>query len=125
MTEKPASDVQIDPEGKIITIFGIRYAMDLFKHMGLGPLNQPFELVNRADGVVTVRHLMDREWIRIADNPPPTTDMIIWGYETTPGKWSIGLAYPNVEGGWSVAGGFAFDWAQATHWTRLPEPPRG
>lgn len=53
----------------------------------------------------------------------PKDEMFIWAAPNGKGKWSLGLAYRNVSGGWSDAyGGDAPK--RATRWTPLPEPPQ-
>ena len=52
----------------------------------------------------------------------PKNEMFIWATPKGEGKWSLGLAYRNVSGGWSDAyGGDAP--RHATRWHRLPAPP--
>lgn len=51
----------------------------------------------------------------------PKDEMFIWAYRRE-GKWSIGLAYRNVSGGWSCAYGSDAP-KHATHWAPLPSPP--
>ncbi len=52
----------------------------------------------------------------------PKDEMFIWAYRRE-GKWSIGLAYRNVSGGWSDAYGDPSAPKYATHWHPMPEPP--
>lgn len=49
--------IDADPDGKTIKVFGITYAIDLFKELGMGPIGSRFEIVERADGVVTLATL--------------------------------------------------------------------
>lgn len=53
------ANLQLSDDGRTVTIFGIRYDIELFRHMGTGPLGSHIELVNREDGVVTLRRLTD------------------------------------------------------------------
>jgi hypothetical protein len=52
----------------------------------------------------------------------PKNEMFIWAYRRD-GRWSIGLAYRNVSGGWSDAYGDLGPPQHATHWMPLPAPP--
>lgn len=54
----------------------------------------------------------------------PTDEMFIWAAPNGPGKWSVGLAYRNVSGGWSDAYGNSEAPRKATLWAPLPEPPQ-
>jgi hypothetical protein len=129
---------RISSDGRWVTLKilppGEELLADAAKPKEATPMRQPspkaLEIATRYGHPMSVNTLaaaidalINREWNLIAANPPPPTDMIIWGYEREPGKWSIGLAYPNVVGGWSDGGGFQFDWTRATHWARMPEPP--
>jgi hypothetical protein len=60
-----------------------------------------------------------REWQDIST--APKGEMFIWAKPFGPGKWSIGLAYRNVSGGWSDSYGAST--IGATHWLPLPPPP--
>jgi len=51
----------------------------------------------------------------------PKDEMFIWAYRRD-SRWSIGLAYRNVSGGWSCAYGSDAP-RHATHWCPLPAPP--
>lgn len=52
----------------------------------------------------------------------PKDEMFIWAAPKGDGKWSLGLAYRNVSGGWSDAYGSDAP-VRATHWMLLPNPP--
>ncbi len=55
---EPTDDrVQIDGRGEFVTIYGIRYAMSLFKEFGSGPLGSSFRIIRRGDGVVDLQSL--------------------------------------------------------------------
>ena len=54
----------------------------------------------------------------------PKNEMFIWAAPKGKGRWSLGLAYRNVSGGWSDAYGSDAP-ERATHWMPLPEPPNG
>jgi hypothetical protein len=54
----------------------------------------------------------------------PRDQMFIWAYRRD-GKWSVGLAYRNVSGGWSDAYGHSDAPQYATHWRPLQAPPEG
>lgn len=61
-------------------------------------------------------------WRTIEREPPPKDEMFIWAAPKGDGKYSLGLAYHNVSGGWSDAyGNDAPD--RATHWMPLPATP--
>jgi hypothetical protein len=49
--------LEIDEANDTVSIYGTRYAMAFFRHMGIGRLHQPFELTDRTNGVVTARML--------------------------------------------------------------------
>lgn len=52
-------DVSYDPRSDLLKVDGYVYAGDLFRTMTLLPLNQPFEIVRRQDGVITVHDLRE------------------------------------------------------------------
>jgi hypothetical protein len=52
----------------------------------------------------------------------PRDRMFIWAYQRE-GKWSVGVAYRNVSGGWSDAYGNLGPPKYATHWAPMPTPP--
>lgn len=47
------STIAIDFEKKTITIHGVRYSLEIFEHLGLGPIGSWLRIVKREDGVVT------------------------------------------------------------------------
>lgn len=49
--------VSLSEDGKIVTIFGIRYDMELFRHLAVGPIGSRVEIIGRDDGVVSLKHL--------------------------------------------------------------------
>lgn len=54
----------------------------------------------------------------------PKDEMFIWAYWSKRlEKWSVGLAYQNVSGGWSDAYGNREAPEKATHWAAMPKPP--
>lgn len=63
MSERPTTQttdeaqIGIDYSGRIIEIYGIRYALDLFKHIGMAAIGSRFEIIDRGDGVVTLQSL--------------------------------------------------------------------
>jgi hypothetical protein len=63
------------------------------------------------------------EWQPIAT--APHGEMFIWAAPKGRDKWSLGLAYRNVSGGWSDAYGDPGPPLKATHWMPLPPPPKG
>ena len=56
MTESDEIDlkIEIDPQREIITIGGIRYAFALFSALAFAPMGSEFQIIQRADGVVTL-----------------------------------------------------------------------
>ena len=51
-TERPFS---FDQSNDVITIYGINYAMEMFKHMAFSPTDgRWFKILKREDGVITV-----------------------------------------------------------------------
>jgi hypothetical protein len=59
--------IKIDIDHRIITIFGIRYSMEIFRHLGLGELGSWIQIVRRENGVVTC------ERGPVGDRPPAPT----------------------------------------------------
>lgn len=57
MSDSQLPNLQVSDDGRIVTIFGIRYDIEIFRHLGLGPLGQRFEVVNREDGCVWLKTL--------------------------------------------------------------------
>jgi hypothetical protein len=43
-----------DPTADTITIYGVKYAMELFKHLGIGPVGRWLRVIKREDGVITL-----------------------------------------------------------------------
>ncbi|MGA8026440.1 MAG: hypothetical protein WB992_04790 [Bryobacteraceae bacterium] len=52
-----ASPATYDPVTDTLTIFGIRYAVGLFEHLGIGPVGRILQIVNRHDETVTLQAL--------------------------------------------------------------------
>ena len=52
-------DIIIDRDKEIVTIYGIRYAMDLFRAIGCDglPIGACLKIVTREDGVVTLERV--------------------------------------------------------------------
>lgn len=50
-------------------------------------------------------------------------EMFIWAVPKGKGKWSLGLGYWNVSGGWSDAYASQSPPRDATHWMPLPQHP--
>lgn len=63
-------------------------------------------------------------WNRMDAVPVPTNEMFIWAAPNGPGRWSLGLAYRNVSGGWSDAYGDQTVSSRATRWCAMPAPPQ-
>ena len=51
------STITIDFEKKIITVYGVNYALEIFEHLGLGPIGSWVRIVKREDGVVTCERM--------------------------------------------------------------------
>lgn len=51
----PDPRIVFDASRDVVTICGINYAMALFEHMGCGPSDKLFRIVDRGDGVVTIQ----------------------------------------------------------------------
>lgn len=51
------SNLQVSDDCRVLTIYGIRYAIELFEHLGIAPIGSRIEIVSREDGVVTLRKL--------------------------------------------------------------------
>ena len=49
-----SSEIKIDTESRVLTIYGIRYTFELFQHLGAGPLGHWMRIIRREDGVVTI-----------------------------------------------------------------------
>ncbi len=53
-----SENVQIDEASQTITIYGIRYSIEVFRGLGLTmPLFSRFQLEKREDGVITIRRV--------------------------------------------------------------------
>lgn len=68
MSEPDQDFIKIDIDHRIITIFGIRYSMEIFRHLGLGELGSWIQIVRRENGVVTC------ERGPVGDRPPANED---------------------------------------------------
>lgn len=55
-----AANVEFRFDGTV-TIFGISYDIELFRHLGLGPVGSVIKILKREDGVVTLQRLYDVE----------------------------------------------------------------
>jgi len=52
--------IEVDPELEIITVGGIRYAFALFSDLAFAPVGSEFQIIQRADGVVTLHQKFAR-----------------------------------------------------------------
>jgi hypothetical protein len=59
-TDKPFK-VAIDQNNEVITIEGVKYAFSLFRVMATAPLGAQFEIVERSDGVVSLKTIWPQE----------------------------------------------------------------
>lgn len=48
------SEITIDLERNLITIYGVCYSLQCFEYLGLGPIGTWLRIVKREDGVVTL-----------------------------------------------------------------------
>lgn len=53
--------IRIDPLRMEIELYGVRYAMEVFAHLGLGKVGDALEIVKREDGVITLQKLHLRQ----------------------------------------------------------------
>jgi hypothetical protein len=66
--ELVSSNLQVSDDGRVLTIFGVRYDIEIFRHLGIGPIGSRVEIMAREDGMVTLRRLPDEtpdEWDRM------------------------------------------------------------
>ena len=49
---------EIDDD-RTILIYGVRYSMGIFQHLGLGPIGSIIQIVSREDGTVALRRIYD------------------------------------------------------------------
>lgn len=59
MNPDPPQTIEIDLNQDTIALFGVVYALDLFRGIGFGglPIGTRIEIVKRKDGVVTLKTL--------------------------------------------------------------------
>lgn len=62
-------DPQYDVTTDTVVIFGVRYAVELFKTLAFGPLGSTFRIVARNDGTVTLQSLNEESF---GDGKKPT-----------------------------------------------------
>jgi hypothetical protein len=55
MKQQIADFVSYDDQAQCFEIFGVRYAVDLFRNLGIGPVGATFRIMAREDGVVTLQ----------------------------------------------------------------------
>jgi len=60
MSEKLSDNVSVDDETATLTIYGIKYAGELFKALGQATPGK-FEVVSNKDGVLTLRSMSGTE----------------------------------------------------------------
>ena len=63
--------IEKDDESGIITIEGVKFRYEFFKHFGNEltlPLNKPFMITERKDGVVILERLTEREGFKINES---------------------------------------------------------
>jgi hypothetical protein len=63
------SNMEISGDARILTLYGIRYAIELFEHIGVGPVGSCIEIVSRDDGVVTLKRLPNETSRDVSDAP--------------------------------------------------------
>ena len=55
--------IEFSHDRQTITIFGVHYAIELFRHLGVGSIGSRFEIVAREDGAVTLTQLRTEQWL--------------------------------------------------------------
>ncbi len=55
MRQQVGEFISYDDEGQWFEIFGVRYAVDLFRGLGVGPIGATFKVIAREDGVITLQ----------------------------------------------------------------------
>ncbi len=55
-----AFSVDVDHNARVVTIQGIKYAFDLFDHLGFTDPGTVLRIENRSDGVVTLSKIEDK-----------------------------------------------------------------
>jgi hypothetical protein len=53
--------IRIDPTRMEIELYGVRYALECFEHLGLGKPGDALEIIKREDGVLTLQKLHLRQ----------------------------------------------------------------
>lgn len=56
-----SDEVKVDEHRRTITIFGIEYADEIFRYLGLGPIGSVLRIIKREDGIVTLKRLRDED----------------------------------------------------------------
>jgi hypothetical protein len=46
-------------DDRTILIYGVRYSMGIFQHLGLGPIGTVIQIVAREDGTVSLKQIYD------------------------------------------------------------------
>lgn len=54
---KHSYDVKLDLQNDAIELFGVSYALECFRHLGLGAIGDTFKIVSRDDGVIVLQKL--------------------------------------------------------------------
>jgi hypothetical protein len=49
------SDIELDLAAETITLFGVKYALEIFRALGFAPLGTVLEVIERERGTVTVK----------------------------------------------------------------------
>jgi hypothetical protein len=53
-------NLKVSDDGRTVKIFGIRYDIELFRHLGIAPIGSRIEIIERpGDGTVTLQRLPD------------------------------------------------------------------
>jgi len=78
-------DITIDLERGFIEVYGMRYSLEIFAHLGLGPIGTWLRIVKREDGVVTCERKPGGE-----DPPLVDDDAEQRAHDNLPRSWPDG-----------------------------------
>lgn len=81
MSESVSGFVTYDEQKQCFEIFGVRYAVDLFRGLGIAPVGTVFRIAAREDGIVTLQTVAappskerDKPW-KLSDSADPLEGM--------------------------------------------------
>ncbi len=49
--------LRLEDYDHVLVIYGVRYAREIFEHLGLGPVGSVVKIVQRKDGVLTLERV--------------------------------------------------------------------